>query len=715
MLAETFAVLAGHESSLFITSQDGLKLSESFSTLLHPGERSALISLASLASRYRDVRAFVRSPSHPQNEYICALASAIGTELKGYESLVIKTEESVLRKDDSLVGSGSFVPLSALLATFSLWEPPLAALSSLVAEIKAGPSDANARDWSAGRLIDLVHRRAMTGYSRVAEIFNRLLSALQRILLHYFNAYLLHGVALPPDSMPSCISSESKESIIYVGDAIATIQKEGWTKSLPRELLAEWTTGLNSASIFETQLFDKLVSDIRVGVSEWLWAHVLTKDDIVLAIDALADYFLLRNGEFAVAVIREIERLKADRLKSRNSIIRAQDLNHALLRASVGTSAETDPSLSKLSFTIPSGTTRPFLPHLTKSNTSMSRINALPDFSSFLLGTPTQLTYPLDFPLSLFLSPSALQTYARMHAYLASVRRAHILLLDLWSSLSLAQRKRRKWVRIGEGGAGVGEEQLRTRLLRRTWGTVREMVWFLEVLWGYIGGDVVDTCYRAFREQIGSPVGRIRTTSTSRSQAAGSPTVPSRPGTPAGATETAAVAGERQLDFTTLRQLHTAYLTNLTAASLMASGPLSTVVHEVLHTCERLGAQVARWGGDVLPDLLSAQMEGVGGMVERQQVVDEIYETFTENLRDFYSLLSTSPLVPTKNGDASTFLNASSVLNSTLSGMGGAGGAASMQARRQVEHLMLRLDFNMLLSDPVVETRGERAILAGLA
>ncbi|KZO95464.1 hypothetical protein CALVIDRAFT_500298 [Calocera viscosa TUFC12733] len=702
MLAETFAVLAGHESSLFVTSADGLKLSESFSTLLHPGEKAALISLASLASLYRGVRAFVRSPSHPQNEYICALASAIGIELKGYESLVVTTEESVLRKDDSLVGSGSYVPLSALLATFSLWEPPLAALSSLVAEIKAGPSDTNSLDWSAGLLIDLVHRRAMTGYSRVAEIFNRLLSALQRILLHRFNAYLLHGIPLPPDSIPSCISAETKESIIYVGDAIATIQKEGWTKSLPRELLSEWTANINAASIFETQSFDKLVADIRVGVSEWLWAHVLTKDDIVVAIDALGDYFLLRNGEFAVAVIREIERLKADRLNSRNSIIRAQDLNHALLRASVGTSAETDPALSKLSFTIPSGTTRPFLPHLTRSNTSMSRVNALPDFSSFLLGTPTQLSYPLEFPLSLFLSPAALQNYSRMYAYLASVRRAHILLLDLWSSLSLAQRKRRKWVRIGEGGNG-GEEALRTILLRRTWGCVREMVWFLEVLWSYIGGDVVDTCYRTFREQIGSPAGRTRTMSSSRSQQPGSPTVASRPDTP---------GAEKQLDFATLKQLHTTYLTNLTSASLMASGPLSTIIHEVLQNCERLVGQVERWGGDVLPDLLSAQMEGDGGMVERQQVVDEIYETFTENLRDFYSLLATSPLVPTKNSDMSTFLNASSVLNSTMQGTNG---AASMQARRQVEHLMLKLDFNTQLSDPIVDApRVERAILAGL-
>ncbi|EJU02340.1 hypothetical protein DACRYDRAFT_94683 [Dacryopinax primogenitus] len=675
MLAETFAVLAGHESSLFTVSPNGLQLSESFAPLLHPGERSALISLASIAFLYRNVRSFARSPSHRPNEYICALASAVGAELKEYEALVVKTEESVLRKDDALVGSGSFVPMSALLAIFSGWEPPLAALSSLIAEIKAGPSEGNEPNWPAGKLIDLVHRRARTGYSQVADIFNRLLASLQRILLHHLNAYLLHGIPLPADSIPSCISPETKEAIVYVGDAIAITQKEGWTQSLPRELLSEWTSMINNASIFETQTFDTLVASIRTGVSEWLWAHVLTRDDIVNAVESLADYFLLRNGEFSVAVIREVERLKADRLRSRNSIIRAQDLNHALLRASVGTSAETDPSLSKLSFTIPSGTMRPFLPHLTKSNTSMSRFSALPDFSSFLLGTPIQLTYPLEFPLSLFLSPSALQTYSRMHAYLTSVRRAHILLLDLWSSLSLAQRKRRKWLRIGEGGENE-EITMRTILLRRSWGCVREMIWFLEVLWSYIGGDVVDTCYRTFREKMGLPTSRTRTVSRPQQE-----TLP----------------GTEILDFTTLRQLHTTYLTSLTSASLMASGPLSTIIHEILQTCERLVGQVERWGGDVLPDLLGAQMEGGGGMIERQQVVEEIYEIFTENLRDFFSLLATSPLLPTRNADMSTFVNASCVLNAT---MHGANGAASMQARRQVEHLMLKLDFNMQLSDP---------------
>ena len=80
-----------------------------------------------------------------------------------------------------------------------------------------------------------------------------------------------------------------------------------------------------------------------------------------------ASYFLLRNGEFALSLIREIERLKVSRLTGRtgpNTMIREQDLRLALLRASLGTTAQHDPSLTRLSFQLPTGPLRPLLPSI---------------------------------------------------------------------------------------------------------------------------------------------------------------------------------------------------------------------------------------------------------------------------------------------------------------------------------------------------------------
>ena len=77
----------------------------------------------------------------------------------------------------------------------------------------------------------------------------------------------------------------------------------------------------------------------------------------------------MQNGEFGLALIREIERLKNSRLTARSgqgAIIREQDLNLALLRASVGTSAQHDPNLSRIRFHLPTGPVRPLLPSLSE-------------------------------------------------------------------------------------------------------------------------------------------------------------------------------------------------------------------------------------------------------------------------------------------------------------------------------------------------------------
>lgn len=78
----------------------------------------------------------------------------------------------------------------------------------------------------------------------------------------------------------------------------------------------------------------------------------------------------MQNGEFGLSLIREIERLKRSRLTARSgpsTIIREQDLHLALLRASLGTSAQHDPSLSRIRFQLPSGPVRPLLPSFSEA------------------------------------------------------------------------------------------------------------------------------------------------------------------------------------------------------------------------------------------------------------------------------------------------------------------------------------------------------------
>ena len=88
-------------------------------------------------------------------------------------------------------------------------------------------------------------------------------------------------------SVPSCVSSQSRDSIAYVGRAIATVKKAKWEKQLPRELAVEHTRLLKGVLVENIHEFDKVIGVVRTGVSEWLWENVLTQKDVEDAVDSL--------------------------------------------------------------------------------------------------------------------------------------------------------------------------------------------------------------------------------------------------------------------------------------------------------------------------------------------------------------------------------------------------------------------------------------------
>jgi hypothetical protein len=219
---------------------------------------------------------------------------------------------------------------------------------------------------------------------------------------------------------------------------------------------------------------------------------------------------LLRNGEFALALLREIERLKTSRLSAKptsrtsGGLIRDTDLLLAILRASLGTSAQNDPSLDSLRFTLVDGPLRPLLPSSDPSSLAPSS-KPLPKsalgggpvlFDDFLLGARATLSHTLAWPLDLVLGQAELQTYGAVFAYLSALRRGHVKVLECWGTLSGAWRARRGWDGTDAGGKGKGkgkavwreeggeiDEQTRKKLIKCAWGVVREMVWFLDTFW----------------------------------------------------------------------------------------------------------------------------------------------------------------------------------------------------------------------------------------
>ena len=291
MIAEVLLVLAGHSSSLFPTDHT---VHPAFAPLLHPGEEQCLESLGQIAVRYRKIKHACTTLARPSSRYVSALCATLNQMLKNeYEALVVETEAKVLKRDSSLVASGSFVPLSSLRAIFAEWDAPLASLDTLVDELQTQ------EHWRPGPLIDLLLTRSRTGIHRVSTIYARLAEAVQRVWIVQLQALLIHGTLSPNDpiadknyvltdgSVPSCVSVQSRDSITYVGRAIGTVKAAKWIKQFPQELAREHTKLLHAVLPQDQYAFDHIIADIRTAVSDWLWMNVLTHKDVDEAVESL--------------------------------------------------------------------------------------------------------------------------------------------------------------------------------------------------------------------------------------------------------------------------------------------------------------------------------------------------------------------------------------------------------------------------------------------
>lgn len=316
-------------------------------------------------------------------------------------------------------------------------------------------------------------------------------------------------------------------------------------------------------------------------------------------------------------------------------VIREQDLHHALLRASVGTSAQVDPLLSNLKFELPAGSVRPLLPTPVEDGVSTSSFAKDTRFDDILLGSTLKVAYEMKWPMELFLQPQDLKEYAELFSFLSSLRYVHMRIHICWTSLSNSQRARRRWTGLDEGG--TQDSKARVGLLRCGWGIVRLLGWFTDVLLGYMMNDVVESEFRTLKKQLkannlpnrpsslaihNSTVSNVLRTSPSQIGAS----VPA-----SSSLDSVDSTKSHQLDFTTMRNFHTAYLRRLKAGCLCTQPTIMSTIREIFDVCELFMGQVERWGGDVLPALLfegsisGDEGDAIGSLVrERWQVLERV-------------------------------------------------------------------------------------------
>ena len=198
--------------------------------------------------------------------------------------------------------------------------------------------------------------------------------------------------------------------------------------------------------------FSRTIASIRLSLSQNTLQKLLPLSRVLEILSLLREFFLLGRGEFAIALISEADEkirmrwqrndnLAYDKRDGLGSIIvKEGEVSAVLARTWTAMGSlqgqqeyqdedeqlELARDLVQLVIT----KTNPVTP-------SKSIPIASTPFRNLLLSVPVVLTMHIPSPLDLFLTPSDLQSYSSVNAYLLSIHRAHLRLTDLWKITSL--------------------------------------------------------------------------------------------------------------------------------------------------------------------------------------------------------------------------------------------------------------------------------------
>ncbi|GAC94045.1 hypothetical protein PHSY_001614 [Pseudozyma hubeiensis SY62] len=176
------------------------------------------------------------------------------------------------------------------------------------------------------------------------------------------------------------------------------------------------------------------------------------------------------------------------------------------------------------------------------------------------------------------------------------------------------------------------------------------------------------------------------------------------------------------LDFASLRTSHTAFLAFVQDGLLLSSPVASSIVRCFLDICDRFAATVERWGGDVLPPLLtttSGAVDASSAIGERQSLVDQTTREIDRELVRFFSLLSSSTSFGGNVANTSVTAAAAGADESGLGSLsisvaqlqmargdvGKVDWAGAGSARKHLEQLLLRLDYSGFFAEVVQRQR----------
>ncbi|KAK0645648.1 gamma-tubulin complex component protein [Cercophora newfieldiana] len=539
MLHEILLSLSGHPSPLFRAAATSSSGSAGHAladpSVISPSERALLASLAHLSDLHVKLRTFTAQIAAEHPSVTCrAVAAAVDSiHLAAFQQKVLEVEEAILRRDAGLVGAYDIVPLTAVVGEFAGWTRRM--------------------EW-LWEVVQFMMRELQTGYRDVEDAAGSLVRVAEVAWLKQVSAWILYG-KLPSFGagdffvqredegeeeytyesglLPSFVTPSTAASMLFVGRSLNQIRVKSAEDPSLRGTDHLFTQLAQLAGLqhpLDSATFSRTVTDIRHYLSRTTLQRLLPPAKVLEILQLLRDFFLLRRGEFAMALTQQAD----EKIRSRwrraenlayekrdglaNVVVKDGEVAAVLARtwsamgSMQGEHADEDEGLELardlLRLTLAkSKSSGPKTPSATEGG--LASIAPTP-FRNLLFSIPVVLTLQIPSPLDLFLSQSDLQTYTAINSYLLSLRRAHIRLTDLWKITSLRRHHPAPPAPpYGSTRGGRAKVLLlrqrhtsRSNILRNAWATASAAIFFLGETEGYLQTEVVAGLTEGFHQWL---------------------------------------------------------------------------------------------------------------------------------------------------------------------------------------------------------------------
>ncbi|CAD6504822.1 BgTH12-00325 [Blumeria graminis f. sp. triticale] len=553
MLHEILLSLSGHPSPL-LTSDDV------FSSIFSPPEKALLSSIAHLSELHCKLLSHTSTIAATHPSGICqAVANTLRCNyLAKFQQRILDVEHDLLRNGDEGDGSYKKVPLTAIVGQFSGWTRRMEWFLEILEFIMH--EKVSSQRCSGAMLIDHLCDSLQTGYLDIEEAALSLITVAETAWLKQVSAWVLYG-RLPSfgrddffiqitnnheceskkELLPAFVSVATANSLLFIGRSLNHIRvKDLRAKSLELNLLHNHLQQMSSLQFPITSAnFSRVISSIRSSLSQITLRSLLPLSKVIGILSLLRELFLLGRGEFATALVTEADLRMHSRWQycgissfedpdaSTKIYAKEGEVSAILTKTWASLSAmrgqheenqEEDDILELARDLVQLNISRPIVPSISQnpSQDINETISSTP-FNTLLLSIPTTLTLEIPSPLDLFLTPSDIQIYSSINAYLLSINRAHLRLTSLWKVSAIRRDQSLPWSSsMKMNHAIIHARRLRSnqRLLamRKVWATSSAALFFLAETEAYFQAEVVQGIWFGFKNWINAESGSSTST-----------------------------------------------------------------------------------------------------------------------------------------------------------------------------------------------------------